>query len=564
MQTTLLGRQGTTPDLTGPLKLGIAQQFSAAVAHLRQAYPQYSLRVYPDVRSCLHAVLKGDIDVMADSSYLLGYQLQNPKYNGLSVLSSDYLDDQSYFLALDGTPDELLQIVNKALALIPSAEITRMTTYYSNLNNTEISLWDSLYPFRYSLWLIGALCAACLLLLLVVWRYRTRASRIADDNRLALLSSQAKSDFLSRMSHELRTPMNAIVGLAGLTLDMGGIPESARENLSQIDASSQYLLGLVNDILDMARIENAKLELSHEIVSYEEFRSALFSIIAPQAARKGVTFTCTHNHPGCPHIYPDKMRLTQIFVNLLNNAIKFTPSGGMVELIIDTPARDETHVSKRFTVRDNGVGISPAFVSKMFQPFELERTTNNAAGTGLSLAIVKNLVDLMGGTISVSSELGKGTEIVVDLRFPIAPPPSRSTTVGSESPDSALAGRHVLLVEDHPVNQLVARKLLEKSGATVDTANNGKEALVRFLSAGDDRYAYIFMDIQMPEMNGYECTRAIRNSHHPRARTVPIVAMTANAFVSDISKCLHAGMNAHIGKPITLGAIEAALRSIEV
>lgn len=361
-------------------------------------------------------------------------------------------------------------------------------------------------------------------------------------------AAQAKSEFLSRMSHDIRTPMNAIIGLTHLAQEEDDI-RVVREYLHNIETSSDFLLGLINDILDMSKIENGELKLKEDVYRKEEFVNSINTVIKPLMDKREITFIFQMGaHVDCIRV--DRLRYNQIFFNLLSNAAKFTPKGGMVEFLSESIPPKNDKVGIRFRVRDNGIGMSPEFLPHMYDPFSQERSGlgDKVKGTGLGLPIVKSLVDIMDGTISVKSELGKGTEFIVDLYVPLAEP--EEAEVSADTPAENLMDARILLVEDNEINIYVAQLILEKAGCVVEIAKNGREAVEVFQASEENHFDAILMDVRMPIMNGIDATREIRALARPDAATVPIIAMTADAFEEEKKKTLEAGMDYHLSKPI--------------
>ena len=380
--------------------------------------------------------------------------------------------------------------------------------------------------------------------------------------RAAKAASSAKSDFLSRMSHDIRTPMNAILGMISLMEDMPASPE-LHACLNNIQSASSYLLELINDTLDMSKIEQKKFALSLAPLSPEMFWNAFLPLVREQARLKGVTFVADKGNMRHGYAMLDRQRLSQIFVNLISNAIKFTPKGGTVRFTAEVLHRAPTLVQMRFTVQDTGCGISPAFLPHLFEPFEQENSTRigELQGSGLGLAIVKNLVALMHGSISVESEQGKGATFTVLLPFPLATPEDlrHCQTALPESAHLRLEGRRVLLAEDHPMNVLVASKMLECMGVQVEHAADGAKAVACFTASPEHWFDAVLMDIRMPMMDGLAATRALRALPRADALSVPIIAMTANAFDEDARLSREAGMNDHLVKPISPDTLRASL-----
>jgi len=369
----------------------------------------------------------------------------------------------------------------------------------------------------------------------------------------ATAANEAKSEFLSRMSHDMRTPLNGIIGITYLMNEME-LPEKAYEYLRKIDTSSKFLLGLINDVLDMTKAENHKIELHPEPYHPAEFYDYLDAVIRPLCHEKNQTFLVSMEPPEDRVLMFDKLRFNQILFNLLSNAVKYTPEGGSVKFhAAFGKVNADGRISLDIEISDNGIGMSEDFQKILFDPFSQENRSDASAnrGTGLGLSIVKQLVEAMGGTISVKSRIGAGTAF--SLHMTVETVPVRSLMVPAASNDSRtipLKGKHVLLCEDHPLNQEIAKALLAEKGMLVEIADNGQRGVELFSKSNINFYDIILMDLRMPVMDGYEATACIRALARPDAKAVPIIAMTADAFHDDVKKCLKAGMNGHIAKPI--------------
>ena len=363
----------------------------------------------------------------------------------------------------------------------------------------------------------------------------------------------AKREFLFNMSHDIRTPMNAIIGFTALAQTHIDDRGQVEDYLKKISVSSQHLLSLINDVLDMSRIESGKVTLEAKPVHLPELVRELRDIVQAVVSEKDLSLTLDTVGVKNEDVIADPLRLEQILINVLANAVKFTPDGGQISLWIvqkDTaPAGDADF---EFHIKDNGIGMSEEFQKHIFEQFARERTStvSKIQGTGLGMAITKSLVDMMGGRITVKSEQGKGSEFTISLRFPIGEAKTEQALPAAKA--SAFTGKKLLVVEDNELNLEIASTLLKEAGFEVDTAENGKIAVEKVEAASADRYDLILTDIQMPEMDGYEATRRIRALPDAKKAALPIVAMTANAFEDDRKNALHAGMNGHIAKPLDI------------
>jgi len=409
----------------------------------------------------------------------------------------------------------------------------------------------------------------------------------------ARAASAAKTVFLSNMSHDIRTPLNAVIGFTKLAKESDD-PVKIREYLDKIDSSSEHLLALINDVLEMSRIESGKIELKETPVDLNQMLGSMYDLFSLQMEQKGLSFTVKGRNINDTCVMMDCGLMHRVVINLVSNAYKFTPQGGQVKVVLEQmpagdqkasgaarPAQEESldaatgnRLHYRLSVKDSGIGMQPAFAERIFEAFERERTStvSGIEGTGLGMAITKRIVDLMGGSIEVHTQPEKGTEVVVDLYLLPAADTSAQTDGNSGDPGcpcrqeplkgTDFSGQRLLLAEDVEVNREIAVALLQQMGFSVDTAGNGREALDILETSGNGYYQAVLMDIQMPVMDGYEATRRIRALQDPYPAKIPIIAMTANAFEEDRQRSAQAGMNAHVAKPVNVEELRRALEMV--
>lgn len=384
-------------------------------------------------------------------------------------------------------------------------------------------------------------------------------------------ANRAKTVFLNNMSHDIRTPMNAVIGFTALATTHIDNKELVLDYLKKIHISGQHLLSLINDVLDMSRIENGSVRIEYTVVHLPDILHDLKTIIQESVHSKQQELYIDTQDVLHEDIITDKLRLTQVLLNISSNAVKFTPVGGTVNIrVSEKPCRRDGYTTVVFSVKDNGIGMSPEFREQVFDSFTREHTVteNGIGGTGLGMAITKNIVDMLGGTIQVESEVGRGTEFTVMLECEISgttvkeePDPEQRKLLKNEKQklraeiQRCYEGKKVLLVEDNELNREIATAIMEEIGLDVDCVEDGTDAVNIMSSAEGRKYDLIFMDIQMPKMDGYTATREIRTLNDPKCANIPIIAMTANAFEEDRKKAIKAGMNAHIAKPISVDII---------
>ena len=378
-------------------------------------------------------------------------------------------------------------------------------------------------------------------------------------------ANEAKSAFLFNMSHDIRTPMNAILGFTDIAEKHIDEKERVLEALGKVKMSGEHLLSLINDVLDMSRVESGAVTIEEEPISMDMAKDNIFSIMNGSAEAKNILFV-SEIDPSVTHHWfcADRLRMMRVLTNIISNSVKYTNPGGRITLLAEElPCEREGCAHYRYTVSDTGIGMSREYLAHVFEPFTRAEsaTKSGVVGTGLGMAITKSLTELMGGTIAIESELGVGTTVTLNFESRIAEPVSEASLI-PENVELNLDGKRILLVEDNELNREIATDILEEEGIVIDTAEDGDIAVEKLRGAVEGEYDLILMDIQMPRMNGYEATRAIRALPNAYAANIPIIAMTANAFDEDKKNALAAGMNGHVAKPIDVPKLIATLAEV--
>ena len=528
------------------------------------------IRFYPSIKEALFAVNNGEADFIYGLSSRMEQDILRYHFTNLAPVT--LVNDQStisFALPIPVDPD-LLTILNKAINNLSESERTVIRNRnLESIGVSEFSLTDFIYanPLQFMFIVMFVLSVLFTALLLAIGA-RMKATVIQGNLKRAEAANLAKSEFLSRMSHEIRTPMNGIVGMSTIAMQNIDNTDKIKDCLEKVIMSSKHLLALINDVLDMSKIESGKVELRHESFNFRAFLQDFENLYGEQAKSKGISYETILASDLEVQIIGDSLRLNQVLSNLLSNALKFTPAKGMIKLRVSKTGEDQENVYLRFEVIDTGCGIAEENYDKIFESFEQENVdvTYKYGGTGLGLSIVKRFTGLMGGGIHVTSVQGNGSTFTVDLPFgkiKESGKPTRFSDINGRNDlakdcyavDYDFKGKRILLVEDNELNREIAEELIGVTGASVESAEDGVQAVEMFKESAEGYYDLILMDVQMPHMDGYEATRCIRALGRSDAQKVPIFAMTANAFAEDVQKSREAGMNAHISKPLDIRAV---------
>ncbi|MDO4961713.1 MAG: transporter substrate-binding domain-containing protein [Eubacteriales bacterium] len=532
------------------------------------SYPDAQIVYYDSTEACLDAVSRGQVGSTISISLRTNPLISNEGYADLHTV--DISEAFGVCFAVKEGNVTLLKLLNHAVNTLESAhtnDLLQKNVQSMYKASTMGFVRDHIgIVLLLALLIIVLISAVVVVLSVSMKRLRAQERMLKEALRKAEEAGKAKSNFLFNMSHDIRTPMNAIVGFTNLLERSDADPEKRSEYIRKIQVSNNYLLSLINNVLEMSRIESGKAVLDENVWGITQLFDSIYSLLQGEADRKGLTFvrSCSVNHE---FVLCDQTKLREIYLNIISNAVKYTPAGGSVTFTIEEmPGTADGFATYKTVVSDTGIGMSEEFLPTLFDEFSRERNTTESKvqGTGLGLAITKRLVELMGGTIEVQSKPGVGSTFTVILSFRLATEEEiRNVREKSrEYVKSSFIGKKVLLAEDNDLNAEIAMEILEEAGLEVDRAEDG-DVCVRMLSeAAANTYDAVLMDIQMPRMNGYEATRQIRNLADRDKAGVPILAMTANAFEEDIRNALEAGMNGHTAKPIDIPKLMEALSAV--
>ena len=556
--------------------VAVPKEQEALKQHIAFSYPRWKLVDYDSFADAADMIMneKADCFLMGTSQAL--------KYdNERDFKSVPLTKTMEACFAVKGGEGTLLSILNKTLKGMPSGMLTSALAIYDSTAD-KVTFLDFVKDNMLAFFLATGFSALSIIVIILVLLRKARKAEAAaklaanDTQKLnekleialkkAEDASLAKTSFLNNMSHDIRTPMNVILGYAQLMeneLNGKDIPE-ALEHLEKLQQSGNLLLSIINNVLDMARIESGRMEIDENYCRIEDVWKSLFAVFDEKARKKNISLHYTMNVEH-EHVLTDVTKVKEILVNILSNAIKYTPAGGSVMVYVDELPCDESgYMIVRIRISDTGIGMSQDYLTKIFEAFTREKNTTKSkiAGTGLGMSIVKNYVDLLGGTIDVESELGKGSTFTVTLKHRIADEryyvKKHIEEPGTEN--EILEGRNILLAEDNDLNAEIAEAILERAGLRIERVENGIQCVNRILKMPAGTYDMIFMDIQMPEMDGYKATQAIRNLPDKDKACIPIIAMTANAFAEDKRKTMEAGMNAHLSKTLNVPELMDTIR----
>lgn len=554
-------------------RVAVPQNKISLTRYLAVYYPQWEIVDCAAQEDAARLVKDGQADC-----FVTGVSSQENYSKKYDFYSVPLPNPAKSCFAVNSGNRHLLSILNKTIKAMPTNMLTGALAMYKS-SSRKVTLSEFIRDNFFMVLLVSSIFVAAILLAILKLLRKARkaeaaARKAANDTQElnaklqiaaenAESANRAKSTFLFNMSHDIRTPMNAIIGYADLAARHSDDPAKLKKYMENIQVCGQNLLMLLNNVLDLARIENDKTEMEYSVSDIEkDFRNCI-AMFRNQADSKGQTLTVTTQLP-YPYIYADVPHLTEVCTNLVSNAVKYTGAGGTIRCgVTQKPGEREGWCDTVVTVADNGIGMSQEFQKHIFEPFERERTStvSKVEGSGIGMGIVKKLVGLMGGTVEVESKIGVGSTFTVTIPCRIASEDEVQAKRAADPADrESLRGTRILLTEDNDLNAEIATELLQEEGCTVDRAKDGVECVDMLEKAANGTYQLILMDVQMPVMNGYDATKKIRRMDDPQKANIPIVAMTANAFSEDKQVALDAGMNDHIAKPINMSVLVPTLR----
>lgn len=551
----LYHREGDKYKVHGAYTIAVVKYRDGIKSYLMEKYPNCKVIEYDSPKQCLKKLEKKKVDLAFVNSHIAESVMTIESLDTITAIpvSEAILGTALVFQGEDAKV--LSEIVNRGLKFVDVDAVNeamlqyamdavpKMTMSYLMKHHFSLVMFLTLFGFT--------ACITCVILIIYAQVMKRERTRMEEMNR-------ERTDFFARMSHDMRTPMNGILGMLELT-EQSHSMEEMKENTKKAKSSGQYMLSLINDTLDLQRLESKKLKMEPKLVSVKEFIDSIEEMMRPSAQQKHIHFQ-VHNVNVQTEYYVkiDPVRVKQIFVNILSNAIKFTPENGLIETTIEILSIDEHMASVKITIADSGIGMSKEFAQNhLFKPYsqEFNKVTNRYAGSGLGLAIVKNLVELMGGSIEVESEIGAGTTFYIQMDFEyakdeVAREDLQSCNKKIDSCKEKLKGKRILICEDYPLNAEIAQRLLEAVGCSVMAAGDGQAGVDKVKESPVNSIDAILMDIRMPVMDGLKATLAIRALERTDAKSIPIIAMTANAYDSDKENSVRVGMNSHLAKPI--------------
>ena len=572
------GYQESTNVVTSPIDLAYREPYTDKVTtkiavnknnqlqyyYTVQNYPDAEIIQYDSIEECIKALKSGEVGSTILSARRANHLVGAEKK--LNVLPLENTEERCIGVAFGNTA--LLQIINHGLSILgENYGLNHTYTYMDAMRN-----YKAMDFIQDNIWIFTGILIV--IFLCIIWYFCQRDQNMQKQAKkeakqkqelenaltIARQANRARGVFLRNMSHDIRTPLNAIIGFAKLAMKSEGNFEQIQDYLNKISVSGNHLLAIVNDVLEVSRIESGQTKLEELPCNIKNIVDEVEVIIQGQTQEKTQTFIVDTSKVKDYYIYCDRLRVKEVLVNLLGNAVKFTPKGGKIELrIIQNEPAPEGYANYEVHVKDNGCGMSPEFMEKMFLPFERERTStvSGIQGTGLGLSIAKQFVDLMGGTIEVTSKEKEGTEVIVRIspRLAQTEKDERTENTESEEKDYDFRGKRILVVEDNELNREIVKAVLEETGFEVEEAENGAVAVDKIKTAGALYYDVVLMDIQMPVMDGYMATKKIRSLEDSDLANIPIIALSANAFEDDRKASTDAGMNGHLAKPVNVSEL---------